>query len=61
MKAFRMTAIGVEGTEFVYEADSNDDTTPEEAAIYFYYLHGKDVAEGRQTELLGPQRVVEEI
>lgn len=56
-----MTAIGVEGTEFVYEADSNDDTTPEEAAIYFYYLHGKDVAEGRQTELLGPQRVVEEI
>lgn len=61
MTAYRITATGTNGTEFVYEIDGDDTTTAEEATIHAYYLHGKSVREGLYSELLGPHRTVEEI
>lgn len=61
MTAYRITALGVEGSEFVYELEGDDTTTPQEALLHVYWLHGQALAQGDQDEPLGPQNVVEEI
>ena len=61
MKSYRITAIGFEGSEFVYEVDGDDTVTPQEALLHVYGLHGQALARGDQDEPLGPQTTVEEI
>lgn len=61
MPTYRITAIGVEGSEFVYEIMGDEETTPQEAVLHVYWLHGQALASGEQDEPLSPQYIAEDI
>lgn len=56
MNEYRVTALGIHGTEFVYRVTAKGEMS---ASCEAYGAHGQSLRSGEQTEPLGPRHTVE--